>query len=89
MGAWLLGNRPVSMASVRPGTIHGEQTYGKAKWIAERVHVQGPANQHPSTDAVRKLLLKMALDTDTSWVCVWYKRLPAVCMIGHFEFGGG
>ena len=44
--------------------IHGEQTYGKAKWIAERVHVQGPANQHPSTEAVCKLLLKMAGDSD-------------------------
>ena len=32
--------------------IHGETTYGKVKWIAERVTLQGPGQKHPSPQAV-------------------------------------
>ena len=31
--------------------IHGETTYGKAKWISERVTVQGRGKKHPSSEA--------------------------------------
>ena len=44
--------------------LHGEKTYGKIAWITERVYVQGQPPKHPSNEAVRKLLLKMADDED-------------------------
>ena len=44
--------------------LHGEKTYGKIAWITERVYVQGQPPKHPSNEAVRKLLLKMAEDED-------------------------
>ena len=42
----------------------GDTTYGKAKWIADRVFVQGPGKQHPTTAGVKKLVDKMAADDD-------------------------
>ena len=44
--------------------MYGDTTYGKAKWIAERVYVQGPGKKHPSDEAVRKLMKKMVDDDD-------------------------
>ena len=43
---------------------HGDMTHGQATWIAERVYVQGQPKKHPSDEAVRKLLKKMADDED-------------------------
>ena len=40
--------------------MHGDKTYGQLKWIAERVYVQGHPKRHPSHEAVRQLLEKMA-----------------------------
>ena len=44
--------------------MHGDKTYGQLKWIAERVYVQGHPKRHPSHEAVRQLLEKMATDED-------------------------
>ena len=44
--------------------LHGDKTYGMATWIAERVHVQGSGQDHPSSAAVGKLLKKMSEDGD-------------------------
>ena len=42
----------------------GGTTYGKAKWIADRVFVQGLGKQHPTTAGVKKLIDKMTADDD-------------------------
>ena len=39
--------------------MYGETTYGKAKWISERVYVQGPGRKRPTPEAVTKLMNKM------------------------------
>ena len=44
--------------------MYGDTTYGMATWIAERVHVQGPGNEHPTSAAVSQLLKKMADDAE-------------------------
>ena len=44
--------------------MYGDTIYGKAKWISERVYVQGPGRKHPSTAAIKKLTEKMAADED-------------------------
>ena len=44
--------------------MHGEATYGKLKWISDRVYVQGPGQKHPSTEAIRQLIDKMTQDDD-------------------------
>ena len=44
--------------------IHGETTYGKAKWISDRVRVQGPGKKHPTTEAISQLIKKMTDDDD-------------------------
>ena len=44
--------------------MHGEMQHGKNTWIAERVYVQGPEKKHPSPNAVKQLLQKMAEDDD-------------------------
>ena len=41
--------------------MHGDKVYGKAKWIADRVHVQGQGNKHPSPEAITKLMRKMTM----------------------------
>ena len=48
--------------------MHGDKTYGMATWIAERVHVQGPDHEHPTSAAVNQLLKKMSDDVD------WLRR---------------
>ena len=45
--------------------MHGDKTYGKATWIAERVHVQGPDRENPTSAAIGNLLKKM--DEDEEW----------------------
>ena len=45
--------------------MHGETTYGKSKWIAERVRVQGRGQKRPSPEAVGQLLKKF--DEDDEW----------------------
>ena len=40
--------------------LHGDKTYGMATWIAERVHVQGSGQDHPSSVTVGQLLKKMS-----------------------------
>ena len=35
--------------------MHGDTTYGKAKWISERVYVQGPGKKHRKNEAVPAL----------------------------------
>ena len=42
--------------------MHGDKTYGKYEWIADRVYVQGPDNVHPSTEAITQLIKKMTDD---------------------------
>ena len=44
--------------------MHGDATYGKCKWIADRVYVQGPDNQHPTSEGIAKLIKKMTNDAD-------------------------
>ena len=44
--------------------IHGGKTYGKAKWISERVHVQGLGRKHPTPEAVGQLIKKTTEDPD-------------------------
>ena len=44
--------------------MHGETTYGKAKWISDRVHVQGRGQKHPSPEAIGQLIKKMTDDDD-------------------------
>ena len=44
--------------------LWGGTTYGKAKWIADRVYVQGPGKQHPTTAGVKKLINKIVADND-------------------------
>ena len=44
--------------------MHGEKTYGKNQWIAERIHVQGPDKKHPTSAAVHLLVKKMTEDED-------------------------
>ena len=44
--------------------MYGDTTYGKAKWISERVYVQGPGRKHPSTEAIKQLVDKMTADDD-------------------------
>ena len=44
--------------------MYGDTTYGKAKWISERVYVQGPGRKHPSTPAIKQLVDKMTADDD-------------------------
>ena len=44
--------------------MHGGTTYGKAKWISERVHVQGPGRKHPTPEAVGQLIKKTTEDPD-------------------------
>ena len=44
--------------------MHGDKTYGKEKWISQRVHVQGPDKKAPTTTAIHKLLQKMTDDDD-------------------------
>ena len=44
--------------------IHGGKTYGKAKWISERVHVQGLGRKHPTPEAVSQLIKKTTEDPD-------------------------
>ena len=44
--------------------MHGDKTWGKLPWIAERVVMQGHGKKQPSIEAVRKLLNKMADDED-------------------------
>ena len=46
------------------GTMHGEATYGKYTWIAERVHVQGPDNKHPTSEGIAKLVKRVTEDAD-------------------------
>ena len=44
--------------------MHGESTYGKQKWIADRVYVQGPGRKHPTPEAISQLIKKMTQDED-------------------------
>ena len=44
--------------------MHGETTYGKGKWISDRVYVQGPGKKRPSSEAVMMLIHKMCDDVD-------------------------
>ena len=44
--------------------MHGETTYGKAKWISDRVYVQGRGQTHPSPEAIGQLIKKMTADDD-------------------------
>ena len=44
--------------------MHGETTYGKSKWIAERVRVQGRGQKRPSPEAVGPLLKKFGEDDE-------------------------
>ena len=41
---------------------HGQTTYGKAKWISDRVPVQGRGQKHPSPEAIGQLIKKMTDD---------------------------
>ena len=44
--------------------MHGEATYGKYAWIAERVYVQGADNKHPTSEGIAKLVKRMTEDAD-------------------------
>ena len=44
--------------------MHGDTTYGKAKWIAERVRVHGRGQKRPSPEAVGQLIKQMTDDDD-------------------------
>ena len=44
--------------------MHGDKTYGKIPWIAERVHVQDPDEQFFTPQAVGQLLKQMNEDED-------------------------
>ena len=44
--------------------MHGETTYGKAKWISDRVHVQGRGQKHPSPEAIGQFIKTMTDDND-------------------------
>ena len=48
--------------------IHGEKTYGKHTWIAERVRVQGRGQKRPSPQAIGQCLQTMS--DDDEWRCV-------------------
>ena len=43
---------------------HGTQTYGRNEWIAQRLYVKGPGQNHPSNAAISQLLKKLAADKD-------------------------
>ena len=45
--------------------LHGERTYGRNEWIAQRLYVKGPGDKHPSNAAISQLLKKM--DEDKDW----------------------
>ena len=44
--------------------MHGDKRYGKAKWIAERVHVQGRGTKRPCPEAITMMMSKMTEDED-------------------------